>query len=74
MLGRKSFPKKTKRGQKMHDKTYNWCTWHNTWVQHYPEGKRANGCRLHNKLEEKQKTDIQGQAQELKSTLLELNE
>ena len=46
MFGRKSLPNKAKRRQTINDKTYNWCKWHNIWVEHEPEGKGYNRLGL----------------------------
>ena len=72
MFGRKSLPNKAKRRQTINDKTYNWCKWHNIWVEHEPEGKGDNRFLCRKKLDEEQKPDIQGYA--LKSILIKLNQ
>ena len=46
-------PKQVKKEIKTMDgKNYNWCKWHKAWVEHDPEVKGCNECRLCKKLEE----------------------
>ena len=58
----------------MHENSYNWCNWHRAWVEHEPEGKGANGCKLRKQLEEENTPEIQGYSQALKTIIIELNE